>query len=57
MNDTLAEVLVGRGMVLTRTDTGSCRDRLVAAGFYARWKETLGRTAWNLLEDEVGTLG
>jgi tripartite ATP-independent transporter DctP family solute receptor len=57
MNDTLADVLVGRGMILTRTDTESCRRRLVAEGFYARWREKLGRTAWTLLEDEVGRLG
>jgi TRAP-type C4-dicarboxylate transport system substrate-binding protein len=57
MNDTLADVLVGRGMILTRTNTESCRRKLVADGFYARWKEKLGATAWKLLEDEVGKLG
>jgi tripartite ATP-independent transporter DctP family solute receptor len=57
MNDTLADVLAGRGMTITRTDTESCRRRLVADGFYARWKEKLGTTAWSLLEDEVGRIG
>lgn len=57
MNETLAAVLVGRGMILTETDTESCRRRLVGEGFYARWKEKLGRTAWRLLEEEVGKLG
>jgi len=57
MNDTLAQVLVGRGMILTQTDIVTCRAKVEASGFYARWKEKLGRTAWSLLENEVGRLG
>lgn len=57
MNDRLAPVLVGRGMVLTHSDTGSFRQRLRADGFYARWRERVGARAWSLLQDCVGSIG
>lgn len=57
MNDTLAPILVGRGMILTHTDIETFKQELIADGFYARWKSQLGATAWNLLEHHVGKLG
>ncbi len=57
MNDTLAPVLVERGMILTGSDTESFRARLRANGFYERWKAQLGSTAWDILEECVGKVG
>ncbi|MDP2239278.1 MAG: TRAP transporter substrate-binding protein [Burkholderiales bacterium] len=57
LNHGLEATLAQRGMRITHPDQGSFRDRLVDSGFYVRWKETLGRTAWDLLERSTGKLG
>lgn len=57
LNRGLETTLAERGMTLTRPDRSSFRERLIDSGFYVRWKEILGRTAWDLLEQSVGKLG
>jgi len=57
LNRGLETTLAERGMIITRPDRSSFRERLVDSGFYVRWKEILGRTAWDLLEQSVGKLG
>jgi TRAP-type transport system periplasmic protein len=47
--------LAQRGMTFNQAETSSFRSKLQP--FYARWKETLGRHCWNLLEARVGRLG
>ena len=56
LNRDLEAKLALRGMLFTRPDIATFRARL-ADGFYARWKAEFGRSAWNLLEAGVGTLG
>lgn len=48
------ELLRGKGMVVTETDTSGFRRQLGA--FYARWKQVYGEKAWTLLEARVGRL-
>lgn len=55
LNASLEPKLKERGMIFTVADTDSFRRKL-AGGFYPRWKEQLGRTAWGLLEKQVGKL-
>jgi tripartite ATP-independent transporter DctP family solute receptor len=55
LNHDLEQELARRGMRFTRPDTAGFRRRL-AGGFYARWKSEFGRTAWDLLEADVGKL-
>lgn len=57
LNRGLETTLAERGMTITRPGRSSFRERLVDSGFYVRWKEILGHTAWNLLEQSVGKLG
>jgi TRAP-type transport system periplasmic protein len=45
-----------RGMIFNAADTASFRARL-GRGFYGRWRDRFGATAWSLLESEVGRLG
>jgi tripartite ATP-independent transporter DctP family solute receptor len=56
LNASLEPKLKERGMIFTTADTASFRRKL-SGGFYPRWKEQLGKTAWELLEKEVGKLG
>ncbi|MBY0339466.1 MAG: TRAP transporter substrate-binding protein [Acetobacteraceae bacterium] len=56
LNRELETRLASRGMVFNRADTDSFR-RVLAGGFYARWRERFGNTAWAALEAEVGRLG
>jgi TRAP-type transport system periplasmic protein len=56
LNAALEPKLKERGMIFTKADTESFRKKLVS-GFYPRWKELLGSTAWRLLEERVGRLG
>lgn len=57
MNGSLAASFAARGMTVTAPDTESFRRRLREAGFYSRWREKVGATAWTLLEDGVGPVG
>ncbi len=56
LNRELETRLAGRGMKFNTADTSGFR-RLLAGGFYTRWKAQLGATAWGLLEKGVGRLG
>jgi tripartite ATP-independent transporter DctP family solute receptor len=46
--------LAQQGMTFNEAETSSFRARL--GPYYARWKETVGQQAWNLLEAHVGKL-
>jgi tripartite ATP-independent transporter DctP family solute receptor len=54
-NASLETKLAERGMIFNRADAASFR-RVLAGGFYKRWKAQLGQQAWSLLEGHVGTL-
>ncbi|MBV9439456.1 MAG: TRAP transporter substrate-binding protein [Candidatus Eremiobacteraeota bacterium] len=55
-NDSLADKLARRGMMLNRADTRGFRTRLSSSGFYTRWKDKFGAQAWALLERTSGRL-
>ena len=55
LNRDLEQKLAQRGMQFTQPDIASFRMKL-ADGFYARWKNEFGPTAWSLLEAGVGKL-
>jgi tripartite ATP-independent transporter DctP family solute receptor len=56
LNRELATTLTGRGLVFNNADVTTFRRKL-GGGFYQRWKEQFGATAWSLLEEQVGRLG
>lgn len=55
LNNKLAETLSQRGMVVNLADSASFRRKL-GPRFYERLRGQFGRTAWGLIEDEVGKL-
>jgi len=44
------------GLQATAVNREAFRDRLREAGFYRRWRDVTGVTAWHLLEDRLGRL-
>jgi hypothetical protein len=56
LNRELGERLAQRGLIFNQADVASFRAKL-GGGFYQRWKNEFGATAWSILENEVGTLG
>lgn len=56
LNQDLETSLVQRGMIVNVADAGSFRKKL-NNGFYMRWRVSVGREAWALLEDQVGRIG
>jgi TRAP-type transport system periplasmic protein len=54
LNTEFRTKLAQQGMIFNDAETSSFRARL--GPYYARWKETIGRKAWSLLEAHVGTL-
>jgi TRAP-type transport system periplasmic protein len=56
LNRQLGDKLAARGLVFNNADVASFRRKL-GGGFYQRWKNEFGPTAWGLLEREVGKLG
>jgi TRAP-type transport system periplasmic protein len=54
LNTEFRTKLAQQGMTFNEADTSSFRPRLAA--YYARWKDTVGSRAWNLLEAHVGKL-
>jgi len=56
LNRQLGEKLAARGMIFNNADIASFRAKL-GGGFYQRWKNEFGATAWSILEAEVGKLG
>ncbi len=56
LNRQLGDKLAARGMIFNIADVSTFRAKL-GGGFYQRWKNEFGPTAWSLLEREVGKLG
>ncbi len=56
LNRALGDKLAARGLVFNTADVSTFRRKL-GGGFYQRWKDEFGPTAWGLLEREVGRLG
>ncbi len=56
LNRSLESRITDWGMTPSTVDRTGFRDRLRAAGFYKRWRETSGATAWQLLEDSIGKI-
>ena len=55
LNDELRTGLTRKGMMINEVDRASFRPTLTA--FYPKWREAIGRRAWDLLESNVGHLG
>jgi tripartite ATP-independent transporter DctP family solute receptor len=55
-NDSLADKLVRRGMILNKADTTGMRAKLTSSGFYTKWRDKFGAQAWALLEKTSGKL-
>ncbi|MBY0269189.1 MAG: TRAP transporter substrate-binding protein [Burkholderiales bacterium] len=56
LNHALESKIAGWGMTATTVDREAFRERLRAAGFYRRWRESTGASAWRLLEDSIGKI-
>lgn len=56
LNHALESKIAGWGMIASTVDRNAFRERLHAAGFYRRWRESTGATAWQLLEDSIGKI-
>jgi tripartite ATP-independent transporter DctP family solute receptor len=56
LNRGLENRIAGWGMVATQVDRADFRERLRAAGFYQRWREITGKTAWQLMENSIGKI-
>ncbi len=56
LNRGLEQKIADWGMIATNVDRNDFRNRLRESGFYRRWQETTGRTAWQLLEASVGKI-
>lgn len=56
LDRSLQSDLEKKGLVFTRPDLGTFRDKLRAAGFYQEWRGKIGSEAWALLEKHVGKL-
>jgi tripartite ATP-independent transporter DctP family solute receptor len=54
-NDAARTSLAGHGLAFNEVETAAFRALL--SSLYAAWKNTLGTTAWSLLEAETGPLG
>lgn len=54
LNASLKVQLTQQGMIVNEADTTSFRARLEL--FYQRWKEIVGKRAWDILESHVGKL-
>ena len=54
-NTRLRKELAGRGMLFNTPPATPFKQAL--APVYASWKQTLGTTCWNLLEQSVGRVG
>jgi tripartite ATP-independent transporter DctP family solute receptor len=56
LNRDLESRIAGWGMTATTVDRNVFRERLLEAGFYRRWRERMGATAWKLLENSIGKI-
>jgi hypothetical protein len=44
-------------MIFNAVDTAGFRSALRGAGFYRRWRQSIGAKGWRLLDAAVGTVG
>jgi tripartite ATP-independent transporter DctP family solute receptor len=56
LNRALESKITGWGMTPTTVDRNTFRERLQNAGFYQRWRDSTGATAWQLLEGSIGKI-
>ena len=56
LNRGLEQKIADWGMIATHVDRDDFRNRLRESGFYQRWREITGKTAWQLLEDAIGKI-
>ena len=57
LNRSVRDKLTRRGMLFNDVDKNSFKQKLVAAGYYQRWKTEFGPTAWTALEKYANKLG
>ena len=57
LNDSVADELTAKGMVINKPDLAPFRAALIKAGFYPEWKAKFGAEAWAVLEKYSGPLG
>jgi TRAP-type C4-dicarboxylate transport system substrate-binding protein len=57
LNKSVRDKLTRRGMLFNEVDKNSFKQKLVAAGYYQRWKAEFGPTAWTALEKYANKLG
>jgi TRAP-type transport system periplasmic protein len=53
----LRDKLTRQGMIFNAVDVSGFKARLGSSGFYNRWRNTFGATAWSALEKYSGPLG
>ena len=46
-----------QGLSFNNVQTAGFKAKLVSSGFYQRWKNTFGATAWTAMEKYSGPLG
>ena len=56
LEKSVRERLTGRGMAFNEVDIASFRTKLKVTGFYSRWRDTWGSSAWSELENYSGPL-
>ncbi len=56
LDRSLQAELEKKGVIFTKPDLGTFRDKLRSAGFYQEWRGKIGNEAWTLLEKHVGKL-
>jgi tripartite ATP-independent transporter DctP family solute receptor len=57
LNKSVRDKLIRRGMLFNDVDKNSFKQKLVASGYYQRWKAEFGPTAWAALEKYANKLG
>ncbi|MBV8425036.1 MAG: TRAP transporter substrate-binding protein [Candidatus Eremiobacteraeota bacterium] len=57
LNRSVQEKLTRQGLTINKTDPASFKAKLIAGGYYARWKAEYGDAAWSALEQYTGKLG
>ncbi len=56
LNRALESKIGDWGMTAIAVDQTDFRNRLRDSGFYQRWREAVGKTAWKLLEESIGKI-
>ncbi len=57
LDDASADMLQRQGMAFNVADPAPFKAKIVASGFYGRWKAEFGDEAWSILERYSGKLG